>query len=174
MAIRNILNEKEDVLKKISRPVDKFDSRLAMLLDDMIETMRSADGVGLAAVQVGVLRRVVVIDVGDGVVELINPEIVEQSGEQEDIEGCLSCPGITVPVSRKPWARVRYYDLDGEMWEIEGDGLLGRCLQHEIDHLNGRTLFESCDPLTRIRALEAYDEARKKGAKPGDTSIEVD
>ncbi|MCI8497555.1 MAG: peptide deformylase, partial [Clostridiales bacterium] len=93
MAIREIINEKEDVMKKTSRPVDKFDSRLAILLDDMVETMHQADGVGLAAVQVGVLRRVVVIDVGEGVLELINPEIIEQSGEQEDIEGCLSCPG---------------------------------------------------------------------------------
>ena len=76
-------------------------------------------------------------------------------------------------MKRQPWARVQYYDLDGELWEIEGDGLLGRCLQHEIDHLNGRTLFESCDPVTRIEALRAYDEAKAAGARPGDTDIEV-
>ena len=86
---------------------------------------------------------------------------------------CLSCPGVTVPVKRQPWARVQYYDLDGELWEIEGDGLLGRCLQHEIDHLNGKTLFESCDPVTRIEALRAYEEAKAAGARPGDTDIEV-
>ena len=88
-------------------------------------------------------------------------------------EASLTSPGVTVPVKRQPWARVQYYDLDGELWEIEGDGLLGRCLQHEIDHLNGKTLFESCDPVTRIEALRAYEEAKAAGARPGDTDIEV-
>lgn len=142
MAIRNILNEKEDVLKKISRPVDKFDSRLAMLLDDMIETMRSADGVGLAAVQVGVLRRVVVIDVGDGVVELINPEIVEHSGEQEDIEGCLSCPG-KYGITRRPMnVTVRAQNRRGEPFTVSGEGLLARAFCHELDHLDGGLFYD--------------------------------
>ena len=105
---------------------------------------------------------------------LVNPEIQELRGEPvTDREACLSCPGISVPVARQPWARVRYFDLDGEEWEIEGDGLLGRCLQHEIDPLAGRTLFESCDPVTRIEAHAAYEEARAAGARPGDTSVEV-
>ena len=99
---------------------------------------------------------------------------MELAGEPvSDREACLSCPGISVPVTRQPWARVSYFDLDGEEWEIEGDELLGRCLQHEIDHLSGRTLFESCDSDVRIRALQAYDQARELGAKPGDSSIEV-
>lgn len=89
-----------------------------------------------------------------------------------DEEGCLSCPGIAVPVKRRPFAKVRYFDLDGQECEIEGDGLLGRCLQHEIDHLEGKTLFESCDPIARINALREYDEALASGAKPGETSVE--
>ena len=95
----------------------------------------------------------------------------ELDGEPEtDEEGCLSCPGISVPITRKPWVRVKYFDLKGEEWEISGDGLLGRCLQHEIDHLNGKTLFESASPRERIKALKAYDEAKRAGAKPGETS----
>ena len=100
MAIRNIVKDGDEILTKVCRPVDKFDEKLGILLDDMIETMKSADGVGLAAPQVGIRRRIVVIDVGSGPIEMVNPEIVEQSGEQECVEGCLSFPGqygITMP-----------------------------------------------------------------------------
>ena len=175
MALRNILTVEEPVLHKTARPVTRFDAHLGELLDDMRQTLTNAGGVGLAAPQVGILRRVCIVEDSEGeIIELVNPEIVELAGEPEEGgEGCLSCPGVTVPVKRQPWARVQYYDLDGELWEIEGDGLLGRCLQHEIDHLNGKTLFESCDPVTRIEALRAYEEAKAAGARPGDTDIEV-
>lgn len=142
MAIRNILNEKEDVMKKISRRVDKFDSRLATLLDDMAETMRKADGVGLAAVQVGVLRRVVVIDIGEGLIELINPEIMEQSGEQEDVEGCLSCPGKYGITKRPMKVTVRAQNRKGEPFTVSGEGLLARAFCHELDHLDGILFYD--------------------------------
>ena len=179
LPVVSIVIAPDPLLRQVCEPCTPGDHSWKKLAKQMARAMYNNNGCGIAAPQVGVTKRLVVIDVDDSneqnPIVLVNPEIMELKGEPETQgEGCLSCPGITVPVSRKPWARVRYYDLDGEMWEIEGDGLLGRCLQHEIDHLNGRTLFESCDPLTRIRALVAYDEARKKGAKPGDTSIEVD
>ena len=125
-----------------------------------------------AAPQVGVLRRAVVIDVGEGKHELVNPVIVEQSGDQCGGEGCLSIPGISVPIARPPFARCRYYDLDGQLWEIEGDGLLGRCLQHETDHLDGVTMFERCEPTARLKALQEYEVALAAGARPGETSVE--
>ena len=175
MAIREIRKKGDPCLEKVCHPVTEFNERLHLLLDDMREKLEESGGVGLAAPQVGILRRVCIVEDSEGeIIELVNPEIVELAGEPEEGgEGCLSCPGVTVPVKRQPWARVQYYDLDGELWEIEGDGLLGRCLQHEIDHLNGKTLFESCDPVTRIEALRAYEEAKAAGARPGDTDIEV-
>ena len=175
MAIREIRKKGDPCLEKVCHPATEFNERLHLLLDDMRETLEESGGVGLAAPQVGILRRVCIVEDSEGeIIELVNPEIVELAGEPEEGgEGCLSCPGVTVPVKRQPWARVQYYDLDGELWEIEGDGLLGRCLQHEIDHLNGKTLFESCDPVTRIEALRAYEEAKANGARPGDTDIEV-
>ena len=105
---------------------------------------------------------------------LVNPVLVETQGDPVvEGEGCLSCPGISVPIARPPFARVRYFDLDGEEWEIEGDGLLGRCLQHELDHLDGVTMFERCDPLARIQALRDYELALAAGARPGETSVEA-
>lgn len=138
MAIRNILNEREETLRKTSRPVTEFDKRLAQLLDDMAETMHSANGVGLAAPQVGVLRRAVTIDVGDGVIELINPEILETDGEDEGPEGCLSSPGEYGLVKRPYYVKVRAQTRKGKWKEWEGEGLLARAFCHEIDHLNGR------------------------------------
>ena len=139
MAIRKILKESDEILRKQSRPVEKFDNRLHMLLDDMVETMEEANGVGLAAPQVGVLRRVVTIDVGQGVIEMVNPEIIYESAEQiEDAEGCLSSPGEYGLVKRPRKARAKYYDRHGNLCEIEGEGLLARALCHETDHLNGR------------------------------------
>ena len=175
-----IVTSPDPILSQVCEPCEVGDKSLKRLAKQMAHAMYKNNGCGIAAPQVGVAQRLVVIDVdwdGEGEQEpivLVNPEIVELRGEPETGgEGCLSCPGVTVPISRQPWARVRYYDLDGELWEIEGDGLLGRCLQHEIDHLEGRTLFESCDPVTRIEALAAYEEARAAGARPGDTSVEV-
>ena len=139
MAIRNIVKEGDPVLKKVSRPVEKFDDRLHVLLDDMYETMKK-DGVGLAAVQVGVLRRVVVIDIGEGRIELINPEIIAQEGEQQDVEGCLSCPGKYGVTSRPMQVTVKAQDRNGEYFTITGRELLARAFCHEIDHLKGRLM----------------------------------
>lgn len=170
-------------LAKVCKPCEVGDKSIAKLAKQMAEIMYENNGCGLAAPQVGIDARLVVIDVdwdpedpnSRNTIVLVNPEIVELRGEEEiGKEGCLSCPGINVPVLRKPWAHVRYYDESGEEWEIEGDGLLGRCLQHEIDHLNGKTLFESCSPATRINALRAYERARELGCKPGEVTIEVE
>ena len=137
MAIRNILIEGEDdLLRKRSRVVDKFDKRLWTLLDDMAETMYDADGAGLAAPQVGVLKRVVVIDVGEGLIEMINPEIVWQEGSIIRPEGCLSVPGRRGTVERPEKVRVRFQDRKGRLCELEGDGFLGMAICHETDHLD--------------------------------------
>ncbi|NLG93315.1 MAG: peptide deformylase [Clostridiales bacterium] len=142
MAIRNIIKEGDPFLNKVSRPVEKFDKKLAQLLDDMQETMHDADGVGLAAPQVGILRRAVVIDIGEGPIELINPVFLEQSGEQEPLEGCLSSPGQYGITKRPMHVKVRAQNRKGEFFEIEGDKLLATVFCHEIDHLDG-ILFKS-------------------------------
>ncbi|ABR48936.1 peptide deformylase [Alkaliphilus metalliredigens QYMF] len=137
MAIRLIRTDDDPVLRKKSRVVDKIDSRIHTLLDDMIETMYEADGVGLAAPQVGILKQVIVIDVGEGVIELINPEIIKETGSQCDVEGCLSLPGHSGEVERPAIVKVRGLNRQGKMVEIQGTELLARALCHEIDHLNG-------------------------------------
>lgn len=138
MAIRKIVTVEDPVLRKKSRPVVKFDEKLWMLLDDMKETLKKADGAGLAAVQVGILRRAVIVDVGDGKpLELINPEIVETSGEQEGQEGCLSLPGKWGVVFRPEFVKVRAQNRKGQWCLFKGEGLKARCFCHEIDHLDG-------------------------------------
>ena len=138
MAIRNIVEMgKDDILRKRARRVDKFDKRLAILLDDMADTMYEADGVGLAAPQVGILKRCVVIDVGEGLIELVNPEILWAEGEVVDVEGCLSVPGRRATVARPEKVRVHAQDRKGNHIEVEGEGLLAVCLCHELDHLDG-------------------------------------
>lgn len=137
MAIRNVRIEGDPILRKKSRVVEKIDDRLKVLIDDMIDTMREEDGVGLAAPQVGILRRVVVIDVGQGLLRLINPEIIYQEGEAIDVEGCLSVPDRSGKVKRPRKVKVKYMDINGEDKVIEGEGLLARALCHETDHLNG-------------------------------------
>ena len=139
MAIRNIITEEDPFLHKKCRPVEKFDERLWTLLDDMKETMRKSNGVGLAAIQVGVLRRAVIIDVGDGagVRELINPVILEKSGEQETMEGCLSIPGKWGMTKRPKRVKVRAQDRNGKFFEYKGQDLLATASCHEIDHLDG-------------------------------------
>ena len=137
MAIRNIVKTGDDVLVKMCRPVEKFDEKLWTLLDDMAETMDAANGVGLAAPQVGLLRRVVVIDVGEGRIELINPEIIASSGEQNGVEGCLSFPNEWGLVKRPMNVTVRAQDRHGKFFELSGEELLARAFCHEIDHLNG-------------------------------------
>ena len=138
MAIRKLVYIEDELLRKKSRPVDKFDEKLHKLLDDMAETMYHTNGVGLAAPQVAVLRRVVVMDCGDGLIEMINPEILETEGEQDGPEGCLSVPGRRGMVKRPMIVRCRFQDRHGEWYEIEADELLARCIMHETDHLNGQ------------------------------------
>ena len=149
MALRNVLTEENKTLYKTSRPVVKFDERLHTLLDDMTETLVHANGVGLAAPQVGVLRRAVIVletNVPEGeepyFIELLNPEIVSAEGEQCGSEGCLSVPDQYGLVKRPQKVRVRAQDRDGNWFEAEGEGLTARCFCHEIDHLNG-ILFTS-------------------------------
>lgn len=142
MALRKIVTVGDPVLTKKCRPVTKFDERLATLIDDMIETMHDANGVGLAGPQVGVLRRVVVVDTGEEDLELVNPEIVETSGEQDGMEGCLSVPGEYWMVKRPNYAKVRAQDRNGEWFELEGEELIARCICHECDHLDGHLYTE--------------------------------
>lgn len=137
MAIRKIVTKEDPILRKTSRKVENFNQKLWDILDDMKETMEKAQGVGLAAVQVGLLRRVVVINVGDGHLELINPEIVETRGEIEDTEGCLSVPGEWGLVKRPEWVKIRAQNRKGVWKFYEGEGLKARCFCHEIDHLDG-------------------------------------
>ena len=145
MAIRNILNKKEDTLHKVCKPVIKFDERLHVLLDDMAETLAKAEGVGLAAPQVGVLRRLVIIDVydGTGIHELINPEIIEQSEETQRVqEGCLSCPGEWGYTIRPKKVRFKAQDRNGSWYEMEAEDLFAQAVCHELDHLDGILFLE--------------------------------
>ena len=137
MALRNIVKFGDPILNKTSRKIEKFDDRLAILIDDMLETMYQANGVGLAAVQVGMLKRVVVIDIGDGPIELVNPEITMREGEQRESEGCLSLPGKYGVTVRPMKVQVKAQDRNGKTFEISGTELLARAFCHEIDHLNG-------------------------------------
>ena len=142
MALRQILTVEDPALHKVCRPVTKFDKKLHTLLDDMKETMVDANGVGLAAPQVGILRRVVVIDLGEEIVELVNPEIIETGGEQDGMEGCLSVPEEYWLVKRPNFAKVRAQDRNGDWFELEGQELIARCICHECDHLDGHIYTE--------------------------------
>ena len=137
MGIRRIHTDKEPALHKTCKSVTNFDWRLHKLLDDMKETLADANGVGLAAPQVGILRRVVVVDLGDEILELVNPELIETSGEQTGAEGCLSVPGKYGLVTRPMFAKVKAQDRDGNWFEAEGEELIARCFCHELDHLDG-------------------------------------
>lgn len=137
MAIRKIVQGDDPVLRKKSRPVEKFDERLHQLLDDMAQTMNEANGVGLAAVQVGVLKRAVVIDTGEGLIELINPEIIGQSGTQREQEGCLSFPGEYCITQRPAVVKVKAQNRDGKWCFYKADGLRARAFCHECDHMDG-------------------------------------
>ena len=144
MAKLNILKIGDETLRKVCRPCEEITPRILTLLDDMVETMRAADGVGLAAPQVGVLRRIVVIEVEPGeVLELINPKIIAYAGEQEDREGCLSLPGRAGITRRPMHVTVRALNRKGETVEISGSGLLARAFCHELDHLDGK-LYIDC------------------------------
>lgn len=154
MALRNIVKEGDDILNKKCRPVQKFDKKLAILLEDMAETMRNANGVGLAAPQVGILRRVVVIDIGEGLIELVNPKIIAFSGEQEGSEGCLSFPGQWGIVKRPNYVKVKAQDRNGEDFTIEGKELLARAFCHELDHLDGVVFKSVCERMLRPEEIE--------------------
>ncbi len=156
MAIRNIRVDNDPILKKVSRPVENFDERLFILLDDMKDTLYKADGCGLAAVQVGVLKRVVIVDVGEGLIELINPEIVETSGVQYEVEGCLSLPGRNGITKRPMTVKVRAQNREGKWCLYKGEGLKARAFCHEIDHLDGHLYTE------RLAPQEVIDRIKKE------------
>lgn len=150
MALRNIRKLGDDILRKKCRVVDNIDDRIITLLDDMADTMYEADGVGLAAPQVGILKRIAVIDVGDGLIELINPEIISSSGSETADEGCLSVPGKYGKVSRPAKVSVKATDRDGNEFKITGEGLLARALCHEIDHLDGTVFVDKVIEYTEV------------------------
>ena len=148
MALRKIALQGEPCLTKVCRPVTDFNGRLHTLLDDLADTLAESGGVGLAAPQVGVLRRVcVVLDEEEQLIELVNPEIIRTEGEQTGLEGCLSVPGKYGEVTRPEIVRVRAQDRNGDWFEVEDEGLTARCFCHEIEHLDGHMYYEKCDRL---------------------------
>ena len=168
MGTRKILTDKDPALHKVCRPVEKFDWRLHKLLDDMTETLADANGAGLAAPQVGVLRRAcIVIDMdSEQYIQLVNPEIIAQSGEQTGLEGCLSVPGKWGIVTRPNYVRVRAQDRDGNWFEVEGEDMTARCFCHELEHLDGHLYTEHIDHFLSDEELRAYleqEEAEKEG-----------
>lgn len=159
MALRKILTQGDPTLNKKSRPVERFDERLHILLDDMKETLAAANGAGLAAPQVGILRRVVVVvDADDHMVELVNPELVYTEGEQTGLEGCLSVPGKYGLVTRPYKARIRARDRNGQSFELDGEEIVARCFCHELEHLDGHLFVEHTDRLYTVDELEAMEE----------------
>lgn len=176
-----IVTSPDPVLREVCEPVEIGDKSVKKLAKQMLKLMYKCDGVGLAAPQVGITKRMVVIDT-DYVTEdengrplkknplvFINPEIIEHSEEREiGGEGCLSVPGISCDIERWTWVKVRCYDENYHEVVREGDGLFGRCMQHELDHLDGITLFERLKPLDRIKKIEEYKVAVENGAKPGE------
>ena len=157
MGLRKILTDKEPALHKVCKPVTSFDWRLHKLLEDMKDTLIDSGGVGLAAPQVGILRRVVLVDTGEEILELINPELIETDGEQVGAEGCLSVPGKYGLVKRPYWAKVRAQDRDGDWFEAEGEELIARCFCHELDHLDGIVYTQVMDRYLTEEELEAEE-----------------
>lgn len=162
MAIRNIVIDDNEVLRKKSRKVTEFNEKLWELLDDMKETMEAAEGVGLAAVQVGILKRVVTIDTGEGLIELVNPEIIETSGEQTGPEGCLSYPNTYGDVTRPMYVTIKAQDRYGNEFTKKGEGLLARAFCHETDHLDGKVFL---DLATDIMDVTERPRKRKHSKK---------
>ena len=157
MALRKILTDAEPALHKVCKPVEKFDNKLHTLLDDMRETLIESGGVGLAAPQVGILRRVVLVDTEEEILELINPTLVETDGEQVGAEGCLSVPGKYGLVKRPYYAKVRAQDRNGDWYEAEGEELIARCFCHELDHLDGIIYTQVMDRFLTEEELQ-FDE----------------
>lgn len=152
MATRIIVTKEDELLRKICKPVEKFDEKLATLLEDMEETLRKADGVGLAAPQVGVMRRLAIVDLGEeeGILEMINPVVIKESGKQRGVEGCLSCPGEWGYVTRPEKCTIRAQDRNGDFYEKELTKLSCICACHEIDHLDGRLFIDIADEMVDI------------------------
>ncbi len=162
MALREILTRGDPALTKTCRPVEKFDRRLHDLLDDLKETLEDSGGVGLAAPQIGILRRVVVVeDADDHILELVNPVIVSQEGEQDGWEGCLSVPGKYGMVQRPNLVTVRAQDRNGNFFEASGEGLVARCFCHETEHLDGHLFVEHTDRLYTVEELDAMEQAEE-------------
>ena len=158
MAIRTILTQGDPALNKKCHPITKFDQKLGDLLDDLRETLAQANGMGLAAPQVGILRRAVIVvpdPEKDEMVELVNPEILAQEGEEDGLEGCLSIPGMWGYVKRPTWVKVRAQDRDGGWFEVEGEGLAARCYCHELEHLDGHMYDEHTDRLYTAEEVDA-------------------
>jgi len=164
MALRKIVEQGDEVLNKVCRPVTEFNKRLHDLLDDMLETLEEAQGAGLAAPQVGVLRRVclVIDEESDEYIELINPEIIATEGEQTGLEGCLSVPGKWGIVTRPAYVRVRAQDRYGDWFEVEGEDLSARCFCHEIEHLDGHLYVEHIDHFLTEEELQELLEAQEE------------
>ena len=163
MALREILTQGDPVLTKTCRPVEKFDRKLHDLLDDLMETLSDSGGVGLAAPQIGILRRVVVVeDRDDHMLELVNPVIVSQEGEQNGWEGCLSVPGKYGMVQRPSLVTVRAQDRDGNFFEASGEDLVARCFCHELEHLDGHLFVEHTDRLYTVEELDAMEQAEEE------------
>jgi len=159
MALRKIREEGDSVLRKVAKPVAEVNDKIKTLIEDMLDTMYDAGGVGLAAPQVGILRRVVVMDVGEGPIVLINPEIIETDGEQIGEEGCLSIPGKCGIVKRPSHAIVRAMDIDGNVRDVEGTDLLARCICHECDHLDGVLYIDKLEgELIDTQFVNPYEE----------------
>lgn len=172
MRYRNIYIFGEPVLREKAQPVEKFDKNLKSLVKRMFKTMKEADGVGLAAPQVGVSLRVVTIDVGDGPYVLVNPEIIWQSEVESDFEeGCLSFPGITVNIRRPEKVKVSYFDEKGNKAVIEADGLFARAVQHELDHLNGILIIDHASPEERMRLIDELEKNLSLIRKTQETSL---
>ena len=157
MGLRKILTDAEPALHKVCKPVEQFDKKLHALLKDMEDTLIDSGGVGLAAPQVGILRRVVLVDTGEEILELINPSLLETDGEQVGPEGCLSVPGKYGLVKRPYYAKVRAQDRDGNWFEAEGEELIARCFCHELDHLDGIIYTEVMDRFLTEEELNAED-----------------
>ena len=169
MALRTIRTQGDPVLTKVSRPVTEMNQKIRTLIFDMLDTMYEKFGVGLAAPQVGILKRIVVIDVGEGPIVMINPEIIETSGEQTGEEGCLSLPGKCGIVTRPNYVKVRFQDEDMQEVEMEGEGLLARAFCHEIDHLNGEMYMDKTEDGVHD---VSYDDAEEEYV--GDEVLEED
>lgn len=174
MAILDILHFPDPRLRIKAKPVEAVDAELRQLIDDMFETMYEAPGIGLAATQVNVHKRVIVIDVSDDKSEplvLINPEILDKRGVEEMQEGCLSVPGYYDNVQRADWVRVRALDRDGQPFELETDGLLAVCIQHEIDHLDGKLFVDYLSELKRKRVRKKLEKQAQSAAASQPSAI---